>query len=171
MGALVDIAVRPVADQHPDDMAPPLAIARRVRIAIFVGELVMDSVSCNPKHRPAFERQRPADRQEILDPLRRLVGTMGQQTVIPHSDSQAQRNPVKRQCGKESRPAEEEKSGDRPSVKKREGRHRYPVDSVSSDEWPGFSFHELLTLLDGRECVPARQVTFFDTVLTTIRLL
>jgi hypothetical protein len=68
---------------------------------------------------------------------------MGQQTVIPHSYAQAQRNPVERQCGKESRPAEEEKSGDGASVKKREGGQRYPVDPVSSDEWPDFGFHGL----------------------------
>jgi hypothetical protein len=48
-----------------------------VRIAIFVGELVMDTVRRNPKHRPAFERQRPADREEILDPLGRLVRNDG----------------------------------------------------------------------------------------------
>jgi hypothetical protein len=42
---------------------------------------------------------------------------MGQQTVLAHSYAQAQRNPVKRNCGEESRPAEEEQGSDRASVK------------------------------------------------------
>ncbi|MGB6947468.1 MAG: hypothetical protein WBE37_34025, partial [Bryobacteraceae bacterium] len=43
-GALVYITVGGVANQHPADMTPPLAVARGVRIAFLVGELVMDAM-------------------------------------------------------------------------------------------------------------------------------
>ncbi len=45
---------------------------------------------------------------------------MGQQTVISHSYTQAQRNPVEHQSGIERRPVEEEKGSDGPNVKESE---------------------------------------------------
>jgi len=64
--------------------------------------------------------------------------------------------------------AEDKQGSDRASVKKLEGGQRYPVDSASSDEWPGFPW--AAQIIGRGECVPARPLTLFDTVLTTIRL-
>src|SRR5205085_5347551 len=54
--ALVNITMARIAHQHSDDMRPPLTIARRVWIALLIGELVMDAMRRNPKHGTTFQR-------------------------------------------------------------------------------------------------------------------
>ncbi len=69
-----------------------------MRIAIFVGELVMHPVRRNPGDRPALERQRAANRKEILHNLfGTLLGPVRQQPVdSPIPIPKLQRNPVPR---------------------------------------------------------------------------
>src|SRR5437588_9046683 len=123
MGAFVSLAVGGIAHQGPDDVGPPFPIARRVRIPRLVGELMMDSVRRDPGDRTAFESQRAADGQKVLDPFRRLERTMCQQPVVSHSDAEAQRNPVESKRRKEGMPAKEEKSNGCPSVEYAERSH------------------------------------------------
>ena len=61
--------MQPLAGQDPAHVRPPGALARRVRIAFPVGLLMMDAMGRDPEDRPALERQRAAEGQEILDPL------------------------------------------------------------------------------------------------------
>src|SRR5689334_7375827 len=118
-------------------MRPPLTISRRVWIALPIGELVVDAMRRNPKHRTTFQCSVP----QVIRKYSIHFGGMGQQTVISHSYTPAQRNPVEHQSGIERRPAEEEKGSDCPNVKESENRHRYPVDSISVHERPSNSVH------------------------------
>ncbi len=65
------VVVHALAGEDPAHVRPPRAFTRRVRIALAVGVLVMDAMRRHPEDRPAFERERPAPGQEVLDPLGR----------------------------------------------------------------------------------------------------
>ena len=82
-----------------------------------IGILVMNAVRGHPENRSAFERQRRANRQQILHPLRSLVAAMRQQPVIAHPDAQAARNPPQKQRDKKCLPGEKEQRGDRAQMK------------------------------------------------------
>ena len=90
------LVVVALSHDHPQHVRPPAAVARAVRIAGLVGKLVMDAVSANPEDRPAFERERCANRGEIFKRLRALVSAVRMQPVIAHADSPAQSHPVER---------------------------------------------------------------------------
>ena len=56
-----------LAEEDPADVRPEAACARRVRIGVLVGMLMVDAMRGDPEDRPAFERQRAADGEEILE--------------------------------------------------------------------------------------------------------
>src|SRR5271155_116415 len=107
-GESCSVMVHGLASQNPAHVRPPLAITRRMRIAIFIRMLMMNAVSGHPENRAALERRGGADRQKILHPLRSLVATMGQQAVVAHADAQASRNPPKEARHKKGLPGEKE---------------------------------------------------------------
>src|SRR5580658_2878507 len=84
IGALV---VEGLAGKDPSHVRPETAVARRVRIARLVGELMMDPMRGYPENRSAFQRQRSANREEIFQPLGTFVTAMRQQPVITHADA------------------------------------------------------------------------------------
>ena len=86
--------MQPIAEEHPAHVRPEAAFTRRVRIAVLVGVLMMDAVRRDPEDRPAFERERPAQRQEVLDRFRGLEPAVGQQPVIADADAEADHDPV-----------------------------------------------------------------------------
>ena len=55
------LRVQRLAEKNPARVRPPSALARRVRIAFLVAQLVMYAVRGNPEDRPALERQRGAN--------------------------------------------------------------------------------------------------------------
>ena len=65
------VVVLRFAEENPAHVRPEAADARRVRIERLVGVLMVQAVRGDPEDRPAFERQRAADREEILEQLRR----------------------------------------------------------------------------------------------------
>ena len=132
-GLIAGVAMQRVAHHHPDDMRPPFAVAGRVRIAFFVGELVMDAVCGHPGDGTAFESQRAANGEEILDALGDFVAAMRQQAMIAHADAEAQGNPVERQGHEKGGPAKEEERGHGAGVEHDESYRRDPVDSISFD--------------------------------------
>ena len=73
---------------------------------------MMDAVRGHPEDRPAFERERAADREEVLDPLVRLVATMGQQAVIRHTDAPATRDNVEDEGDRDGAVIDVEQGGD-----------------------------------------------------------
>jgi hypothetical protein len=103
---------------------------RRMRIALFVGVLVMDPMSRNPENRSPFECKGATYRKEIFQPLWRAVSAMRQQPVVPHADSHVDGHNV--QAGKTEKglPAEHEERNDRQHV---EGGHKakcHPVHFI-----------------------------------------
>ena len=88
------VVVVRIAEEDPPHVRPEPAVVRRVRIAVAVGVLVVDAMRRDPENRPALERQRPADGQEVLEGLRRLVAAMGVQPVVAQADAEADGEPV-----------------------------------------------------------------------------
>ena len=84
------------AAHDPAHVRPEAAVARAVRIAGLVGELMMHAVRGHPEDRPALERQRGAGGEEILKPLGALETAMRQQAVIAESDAETAGYPVKK---------------------------------------------------------------------------
>ena len=111
-------------------MRPPLAIARRVRIAFLVRELVMLTMRGHPQERAPLQRRRAANRKKVLKPLRGRVGAMGEQSVITYAKSQAPRHPVKEERDEQCIPREEEGCRECPNVKQRQNRRDQPVDLI-----------------------------------------
>src|SRR5580698_7435652 len=83
-----------------------------MRIAIFIGVLMMDAVRGNPGDGPAFEGERAAHCQEVLNKFRCHVSAMGQQAVISHADAEAPSDPPQHDRNDESLPSEEEERRD-----------------------------------------------------------
>src|SRR5580692_5009585 len=108
-------------------MRPPLALDRRMRVAILIRVLVMNAVRRDPENRSAFERERGADGQEVLHPLRSLVATVREQPMISHADTQAARNPPQEHGDEQSLPCEEEKRRHRAHVKQAHEDRGHPV--------------------------------------------
>ena len=83
------VMVHGLAHENPAHVCPPFSIDRRMRIAIFIGKLMMDAVRGNPENWAALKRKRGANRQEILNPFRSLVAAVREQAMISHADAQA----------------------------------------------------------------------------------
>src|ERR1700733_2058531 len=110
-------------------MCPPSAFNRRMRVAILVGKLVVNSMCCHPENRAAFQRQRCADREAVLEPSRNLVAAMREQAVVAHSDSQARGYPPQSDCNEKSCPCEVEQRDYRKRVEDDHHARRHPIDS------------------------------------------
>ena len=63
-------------------MRPPFAVAGRVRIAWFVGVLVMHAMHSNPVDRAALQRRGATDRHRVLEPFRGGEATMSELAMI-----------------------------------------------------------------------------------------
>src|SRR5437588_2679287 len=70
------------AAENPTDVRPPSPVARAVRVGGSVRVRVVNPVGRDPLDRAAFERERGAEREEIFDPLRRLVAAVRQKSVV-----------------------------------------------------------------------------------------
>ena len=106
------------------------SIAWRVRIAFFVGVLVVHTMSGDPGDRSAFKRQRSADGQEILHPLWRLIAAVGKQTVVAHADAETARDPPQNNRQGEARPGKEKQRGDGAYMEQTHKNRGYPIDFV-----------------------------------------
>src|SRR3954453_17706836 len=100
-----------------------------MRIPGLVGLLMMHPVRGDPEDRPAFQRQRPADREYVLEPLRYGVGAMRMQPVVAHADTQPRAEPVKEESGGKRLPVKHEKSGDSADVEQSENNNRAPIQA------------------------------------------
>src|SRR5579863_2520674 len=93
-------------------MRPESSVARRMRVAGLVGVLMMDAVRRHPADGTTLQSQGPADGQQILDPLRRLVAAVRKQSVVTHPDAQALRHPPQKQRKRQRLPTEYEQGSD-----------------------------------------------------------
>ena len=123
-----------LAYQHPNDMRPPLAVARGMRITVFVRELVMHAMIGNPEDGAAFERHSTADCQEVFYRLGHLVRTMRQEPVISHSNAKAEGHPVQQDRRDHGRPAKEEQGRDSPGMENAESDYGGPVHPIPLDD-------------------------------------
>lgn len=122
------VAVHGLARENPAHVRPEAAVARRVRITVFVRVLMMDTMRGDPRDGAAFKGERAADRQEIFHPFRRLVTAMREQAMVAHTNAETARNPPKNDGESKSLPAEEEKRGDGADMKRKHKKGGRPVD-------------------------------------------
>src|SRR5947209_2630561 len=115
--------------ENPADVRPPGSVARAVRVGGNVRVRVMNPVGRDPLDRPALQRQRGADRENILDPLRRLVAAVRQQPVVAHADAEASGHPEDDEGNDQRRPREHEERGHRAYVEDDHGDGGCPVDA------------------------------------------
>src|SRR2546423_7785194 len=127
--------------QNPADVRPPRPVARAVRVGGRVRMRVVNPVRRDPLDGPAFERQRGAERQEILDPLRRLVAVVRQQPVVAHAYAEAPGHPEYDERDDERRPREHEERGQRARVEYDHCDEGLPVDSSRPASVYRFCFH------------------------------
>src|SRR5687767_10277724 len=85
--------------EDPSHMCPEGALTRRVRVAFLIRLLMMDAMRRDPEDRSALERERAANREEVLDELRRSVAAMCEQPVIRHPDAEHAARVIENQCG------------------------------------------------------------------------
>src|SRR5215472_3783116 len=96
--------MKALTHQNPSHVSPPLAVQGCMRVAVFIGELMMNAVSCYPEDRPTFKRQSSAESEPVFNPLRRFISAMREQPMIAHSDSQATGDPPEHHRGDERLP-------------------------------------------------------------------
>src|SRR5687768_17563351 len=84
-GEYPGVVVQSLAGQDPSGVRPPGAFARRVWISFAIRMLMMDAMRRHPEDGTAFESERAAPGQEVLDGLERFVSAVRQQAVIPHA--------------------------------------------------------------------------------------
>src|SRR5664279_5470627 len=119
------------AAHNPAHMGPPSTVVWSVRIAGTVSDLVMDSVRGHPEHRPAFKRERSANREEILDPFGRRISAMGQQAMVAHADAHIDRKDVEDCSDGDGFPRKEKESSDSQDMKKDHEGGRQPIAGLT----------------------------------------
>src|SRR5579859_3778162 len=102
------ILMKALAHENPSHVRPPLAVDRRMRVALFIGKLVMNAMRRDPENWATLERKGPASGQEIFNPRRCLVAAMREQPVIAHADSEAAGHPPKEHRNKQCFPGKKE---------------------------------------------------------------
>src|ERR1700675_2234559 len=99
-----------------------------MRIAFFVGVLMMHAMRGDPGNRSAFQGQAAASSKEILHPLWRLVPAMGQQAMVAHADAQAAANPPHNETYDKGLPGEEKHGGKRAQVQTHHDQGDAPIN-------------------------------------------
>src|SRR5690348_11963328 len=98
MGKGLSLCIERTACDDPAHVRPPGPFLRSVRIAWVVAVLMMDAMRRHPGNRTAFQSQRSADSQEVLDGFRHLVTAVHQQAMITHANTAINRENIKH-CG------------------------------------------------------------------------
>src|ERR1700719_5223321 len=101
-----------------------------MRVAFFVGILVMDAMRSHPSDWATLERHGPANRHKIFHPSRRLVSAMGKQPVVAHADSHTARQPPQESSDSQSFPAKHEQRSDGADMKSEHEKSSGPVQRL-----------------------------------------
>jgi MFS family permease len=75
-------------DQDPADVAPEEAGQRRVRVRLFVGELMMAAVNGDPARRRFLQAGHRDDDHGVLEPFGTFQAAMGEKSVIAKVDAE-----------------------------------------------------------------------------------
>jgi hypothetical protein len=102
-----------------------------MRISMHVRQLVMNAMARYPVQWTAFERDRSAHGERVLQQLWNLVTAMRQQPVVPHTDSQAHADEPQNHRNPKCTPGKEEKRGNRTHMKKAHEEKVEPVQRAS----------------------------------------
>ena len=129
---------------------------------------MMDSMGGDPENRPAFEGERAAEREEVLDPLGGLVAAMREQAVVAHADAQRAGDIPHDDGGEDGASIDEEKRRQRPDVERGHGDGGDPVDALGilAPIERGDGSHRpdnTLTSLPGRQCNTSVQTAGLKT--------
>src|SRR3979490_2614338 len=81
------------AGQDPTNVGPPASVARRVRIALFIGMRMMNAMRRGPLYRSTFEREGATEDQKVLDNFRYFIAAMRHQAMIAHADAETAADP------------------------------------------------------------------------------
>jgi hypothetical protein len=87
------IVVHGLAGEKPADVSPETAFVGRVRVAFFVGVLMMHAVDGDPEDRSAFQGERGANGEEVFHPSGGFVASVGEKPVIAHANAEASSDP------------------------------------------------------------------------------
>ena len=99
-----------------------------MRVAGVVRQLVVLAVGGDPENRSALERQRAADREEILERFRALEAAVRMQAVVAEADAEADRHPMQHERDDEVLPGEEPERHDGEHVERQHETTGNPVD-------------------------------------------
>src|SRR5579859_7833590 len=111
-------------------MCPPLPLARRVRVAFRIGELMVHPMGSDPEQRSTFDGGDGANCKNILEPLGSLKAAMREQAMIRQANSHNGGQPVQKDGDEESAPGEEEQRRNSPKVKQCQKSGDQPVELV-----------------------------------------
>src|SRR5579859_747695 len=111
-------------------MCPPLPLARRVRVAFRIGELMVHPMGSDPEQRSTFDGGDGANCKNILEPLGSLKAAMREQAMIRQANSHNGGQPVQEDGDEESAPGEEEQRRNSPKVKQCQKSRDQPVELV-----------------------------------------
>src|SRR3954447_6431475 len=123
------VVVMGVAEQNPADVRPEAAVARAVRIAFQIRQLMVLAVRGHPENRAAFERQRAAEREEVLERLRGLESAMRVKSVVAEADTEPHGEPVQGNRDREVRPGK--------GPERRDGEHMESTHEARGDPIEG----------------------------------
>src|SRR5262249_35432689 len=83
-----------LTEKQPADVCPPGTVARRMRISILIGFLMMDTMRRHPENRTPFERERAANSEKVFEEPGDFVRPMRVQPVIAHTDTKPNPHPI-----------------------------------------------------------------------------
>ena len=83
------VVVNALAGEDPTDVGPKAAVLWRMRVAFFVGVLVMHAVDGDEEDGAALKGERAACGEGVLHPLGRFVAAMGEEAVVSHADAES----------------------------------------------------------------------------------
>src|SRR5207248_3065518 len=118
------------SENEPADMSPPSPVAGRMRVAVLIRFLMVDSMCCNPENWAPLQGQSATNRKEILKSHRDFVRSMREQAMITHTDAETCGHPVEENRHGEGTPGECKQGGQRSQVEKCHNDRCWPVQSL-----------------------------------------
>ena len=116
--------------EEPADVSPKAAVVGRVRVAFFVGVLMMHAMSGNPEDGSAFECECAADGEEVLEPSGSFVAAMREEAVVAHADAEASGDPPEKHGDEERLPMKHEERSDSTGMERNHDEEGDPDDGL-----------------------------------------
>ena len=124
------VVVLGIAEDDPAHVRPEATVVGRVRIACVVGILMVHTMRRRPEDRPAFQRQRSTDGEEVFNTLGDSIRTMSMKPVIAHTDAETDAHPIQDRRNGQRLPGEHEQRANRAQMEENQCDTRNPIDLV-----------------------------------------